>query len=145
MFKWRRFRRRVKKVAGFAGDVGGVALAGGRGALSGGRAIARARPHKQSKYVKDIERARKYSRGTPQHYAPSNHYTPPPEHRRVAIPREVKIAVWRRDGGRCAKCGSTEDLQFDHIVPSSRGGSSTNQNNIQLLCGVHNRHKSARI
>lgn len=66
-------------------------------------------------------------------------------HRREPIPREVKIAVWRRDGGRCAMCGSTEDLQFDHIVPVAKGGTSKSAENIQLLCGRHNRKKSARI
>jgi len=52
-----------------------------------------------------------------------------------SIPQPVKIAVVTRDGGKCRRCGSTRDLQFDRIVPNSRGGSSTDVNNIRLLCG----------
>jgi hypothetical protein len=60
------------------------------------------------------------------------------------IPQDVKIEVSVRNGGRCRVCGSTQDLQYDHIVPYSRGGSSTDASNIQLLCGYHNRLKSNR-
>jgi hypothetical protein len=61
-----------------------------------------------------------------------------------AIPQWVKIAVATRDGGKCRSCGSYYDLQYDHIVPYSLGGSSTDVNNIQLLCGRCNRLKSNR-
>jgi hypothetical protein len=56
----------------------------------------------------------------------------------------VKEEVFERDGGQCGKCGSTRDLQFDHVIPYSRGGSSTAAN-IQLLCGDCNRAKSNRF
>ena len=52
---------------------------------------------------------------------------------REPISDEVKIFVWRRDRGRCVKCGSGENLEFDHIIPLSKGGSNTARN-IQLLC-----------
>lgn len=61
-----------------------------------------------------------------------------------SIPQWVKIAVATRDGGKCRRCGSAYDLQYDHIIPYSRGGSSTDVNNIQLLCGRCNRLKSNR-
>ena len=61
-----------------------------------------------------------------------------------SIPQPVKIAVVTRDGGKCRRCGSSQDLQYDRIVPNSRGGSSTDVNNIQLLCGRCNRLKSNR-
>jgi 5-methylcytosine-specific restriction endonuclease McrA len=54
----------------------------------------------------------------------------------------VRIAVSARDQAKCVQCGSTEDLQFDHKVPWSRGGTNT-VNNIQLLCGPCNRSKGA--
>jgi hypothetical protein len=60
------------------------------------------------------------------------------------IPQWVKIAVAARDGGTCRQCGSNYELQYDHIIPFSRGGSSTDVNNIQLLCGRCNRRKSNR-
>ena len=59
------------------------------------------------------------------------------ERRSRSIPQPVKIAVVTRDGGKCRRCRSTQDLQYDRIVPNSRGGSSTDVNNIQLLCGKH--------
>ena len=57
------------------------------------------------------------------------------------IPQDVKIAVSVRDSGKCRICGSTKGLQYDHIIPWSRGGSSIDPDNIQLLCGYHNRLK----
>ena len=66
------------------------------------------------------------------------------EHRRI-IPTAVKLEVWKRDGGKCAMCGSTQDLHFDHIIPYSKGGSSTTADNIQLLCSKHNLEKRDRI
>ena len=64
-------------------------------------------------------------------------------HKRV-IPQDVKIAVSARDGGRCRKCGSTQQLHFDHVIPASKGGANTVAN-IQLLCGACNRAKGARL
>ncbi len=61
------------------------------------------------------------------------------------IPTSVKREVWKRDGGKCAQCGSDQNLHFDHIIPWSRGGSSTNVENIQLLCAAHNLSKSDDI
>jgi HNH endonuclease len=66
------------------------------------------------------------------------------ERRSRSIPQPVKIAVVTRDGGKCRRCHSTQDLQYDRIVPNSRGGSSTDVNNIQLLCGKCSILKSNR-
>jgi 5-methylcytosine-specific restriction endonuclease McrA len=66
------------------------------------------------------------------------------ERRSRSIPQPVKIAVVTREGGKCRRCGSTQDLQYDRIVPNSRGGSSTDVNNIQLLCGKCSSLKSNR-
>lgn len=64
--------------------------------------------------------------------------------RREAIPEEVRIAVWRRDGGQCARCTSRENLEYDHIIPVSKGGSNSVRN-IELLCQSCNRSKKDSI
>lgn len=64
--------------------------------------------------------------------------------KREPIPQDVQDAVWRRDEGRCVKCGSQENLEFDHIIPFSKGGSNTVRN-LQLLCEKCNRSKSNQI
>jgi hypothetical protein len=60
------------------------------------------------------------------------------------IPSSVKKNVWERDGGKCVICGSNEDLEYDHIIPFSKGGSN-GTNNIQLLCMKCNRRKASKI
>lgn len=64
--------------------------------------------------------------------------------KREPIPQDVQDAVWNRDGGRCVKCGSQENLEFDHIIPFSKGGSNTIRN-LQLLCKKCNLEKSNKI
>jgi 5-methylcytosine-specific restriction endonuclease McrA len=47
-------------------------------------------------------------------------------------------------GNKCWRCGSTERLTEDHIVPLSRGGTN-DIDNIAPLCGPCNSSKGARI
>ncbi|MEV6325013.1 TerD family protein [Nocardia sp. NPDC051787] len=61
-----------------------------------------------------------------------------------SIPQEVKAQVWQRDGGKCVECGDGHYLEFDHIIPLSRGG-ATSAANLQILCRSCNRAKGARI
>jgi len=65
--------------------------------------------------------------------------------RRRVIPTKVKLEVWKRDKGRCVKCGATDELHFDHIIPFSKGGASVTAENVQLLCARHNLEKSDNI
>jgi 5-methylcytosine-specific restriction endonuclease McrA len=65
-------------------------------------------------------------------------------HRRV-IPTAVKVEVWARDEGKCVKCGATDNLHFDHVLPFAKGGASITVENVQLLCARHNIQKSDRI
>jgi hypothetical protein len=67
-----------------------------------------------------------------------------PAPNRPAIPERVRHEVWRRDGGSCVDCGSRARLEFDHIIPFSRGGSGTARN-LELRCEPCNRRKGARI
>lgn len=64
--------------------------------------------------------------------------------KREPIPEEVKFEVWRRDEAKCVLCGSQTKLEFDHIIPFSKGGSNTARN-IQLLCETCNRKKGSTI
>jgi len=66
------------------------------------------------------------------------------KYERESIPTKIKDQVWRRDQGVCAECGSKEKLEFDHIIPISKGGANSYRN-IQLLCEPCNRRKSAKI
>jgi hypothetical protein len=63
-----------------------------------------------------------------------------PRKRRGAIPRAVREVVRERDGNACRTCGSTADVQLDHIKPWCRGGADT-VDNLQCLCGLCNRRK----
>lgn len=70
--------------------------------------------------------------------------------RRVSVPRNgvrfTRTNVYRRDGFVCQYCGAeyeAEDLTFDHVVPQSRGGSTT-WTNIVTCCGPCNRRKGNR-
>jgi Holliday junction DNA helicase RuvB len=63
---------------------------------------------------------------------------------REAIPSAVRREVWRRDEGKCKKCGSRKNLEYDHIIPVAEGGSNTARN-IELLCEACNRAKSDLI
>ncbi len=60
------------------------------------------------------------------------------------VPQRVRQEVWRRDRGRCASCGSRERLEYDHIIPVSRGGSNTARN-VELLCERCTRAKHNHI
>lgn len=60
------------------------------------------------------------------------------------IPQNIKNMVWKRDEGKCVECGSNEFLEFDHIVPFSKGGANTVRN-LQLLCSKCNKKKSNKI
>jgi 5-methylcytosine-specific restriction endonuclease McrA len=64
--------------------------------------------------------------------------------KRRHIPHSVVSEVYRRDGARCVICGSTENLQLDHIIPFSKGGADTAEN-LQVLCQKCNLEKSNKI
>lgn len=68
------------------------------------------------------------------------------ERRKVSrsIPREVMLKVVRRDGQICQQCHQPvpdNKVEFDHLIPYSKGGTST-AGNIRLLCFECNRKKS---
>ena len=44
----------------------------------------------------------------------------------------------------CGVCGTSESLEWDHIVPLARGGANT-KDNLQRLCKRHNQEKYTDI
>lgn len=60
------------------------------------------------------------------------------------IPGSIKKIVWDRDEGKCVICGSTNNLEFDHEIPFSKGGSNSTSN-IRILCQSCNRKKYDNI
>jgi hypothetical protein len=62
---------------------------------------------------------------------------------RAPISRTKVIAVMKKSDSRCVNCGSDQDLQIDHIVPHSRGGTN-GLDNLQMLCRDCNLSKGAK-
>lgn len=63
----------------------------------------------------------------------SNAGEPQPDDVSRVIPASVKKIVHERDKGKCTKCGSTHNLNYDHIIPYALGGNNSVEN-IRLLC-----------
>jgi hypothetical protein len=63
------------------------------------------------------------------------------------IPFQVKMRVVRRDNYTCQHCKKKLDdteVEFDHIIPLSKGGSSE-EANIRLTCFACNRDKRDKV
>ena len=61
-----------------------------------------------------------------------------------SIPREVTLKVVRRDGQICQKCHKPvpdPEVEFDHVIPFSKGGRST-VDNLRVVHRECNRKKS---
>ncbi len=68
----------------------------------------------------------------------------------AAISAQVRREVWARDAGRCqwpleagGVCGSTWQVELDHVRPKGRGGPPTVAN-LRLLCHAHNAEAARR-
>jgi len=51
--------------------------------------------------------------------------------------RTLRERVLRRDGWRCQRCGSSEDLQVHHMQPRSLLGGDVEENLITVCSGCH--------
>jgi len=61
-----------------------------------------------------------------------------------SIRKLVSPKIFARDGKVCKKCGSTENLEIDHIIPIFHGGTN-DPDNLQVLCRHCNRTKWAKL
>jgi hypothetical protein len=64
-----------------------------------------------------------------------------------SIPRATQFRVLKRENQICSVCSNSikdEDIEFDHIIPWSKGGSS-DESNIRLLCRACNRKKGKKF
>jgi hypothetical protein len=59
---------------------------------------------------------------------------------RKAITESLRSQILERDGRKCCQCGSEENIQIDHILPFSIGG-TTEESNLQCLCKACNSRK----
>ena len=63
----------------------------------------------------------------------------------MSIPNNLKQAVFERDKYTCQYCGCTcSDLEVDHIIPVSKGGTDDIRN-LATACMMCNRAKGNRI
>ena len=63
---------------------------------------------------------------------------------RPPIPGSIRMAVMKRDGFTCGYCVATDGpFDLDHIIPLSRGGHPTAEDNLMCSCAACNRRKSA--
>jgi 5-methylcytosine-specific restriction endonuclease McrA len=60
---------------------------------------------------------------------------------RIIIPERLRNEIYERDNYKCVKCGDSNDLQLDHVIPFSKGG-RTERKNLQTLCKACNLRKS---
>lgn len=63
---------------------------------------------------------------------------------RGKVTNKIRFAIYAKDGHRCRQCGSTQDLEIDHIFPIAKGGKST-YDNLQTLCHRCNAKKSDSV
>ncbi|NOT33312.1 MAG: HNH endonuclease [Candidatus Eisenbacteria bacterium] len=67
------------------------------------------------------------------------------------VPAPVRKTVWLRDGGHCTfvgengrRCEERARLEFDHIEPVARGGTTTAAN-LRLRCRAHNQYEAEQL
>ena len=56
---------------------------------------------------------------------------------------KLRIRIKSRDGNKCTHCGSKRNIEIDHIVPISKGGTG-DEDNLQCLCRTCNRKKRTK-
>lgn len=57
--------------------------------------------------------------------------------------KKVRAAVLEKHGAKCKKCGSTDNIHLDHIIPVAAGGDNS-IDNLQPLCRSCNSSKGVK-
>mgnify|MGYP003476139933 FL=1 len=58
----------------------------------------------------------------------------------LSIPKRVKDAVWKRDGGCCVLCGSPRAHPNAHYISRAQGGLGIERNIVTLCINCHRRY-----
>ena len=64
------------------------------------------------------------------------------QRRKARVPTKLRREIL--SAGKCNYCGAKDNLQVDHIIPTSKGGANLREN-MQCLCGSCNSSKSDKI
>lgn len=100
------------------------------------------------KKVRDERSCRIFGHDCPVFYV-AEPFTETKELRRITrtIPRVIQFKVLKRENQICSECGNSvkdEDVEFDHIIPWSKGG-ATEDYNIRLLCSKCNKKRGNKF
>ena len=96
-----------------------------------------------------LDPIKKYQRSvSPARMVTSKEETPAAPKNNISPKRETTI----RDQGQCTyvspitnqKCGSTFQIEIDHVQPKALGGETTSEN-LRLLCKAHNQRAAIEI
>jgi len=90
-------------------------------------------PDQTEEYLKDIKR---FDEGEDDYKKIRSEYN--------GMRDALLAALIERDGCYCQKCGTTENITIDHIMPVIMGGKNL-ISNLQLLCRSCNSRKGAKM
>jgi len=102
----------------------------------------------KSKDDRDHRSCRIFGHDCPVYYV-AEPFTETKELRNISrsIPTPTKFRVLKRENQICLVCGESvkdEDVEFDHVIPWSKGGSS-DEHNVRLLCRDCNRKRGKKF
>jgi 5-methylcytosine-specific restriction endonuclease McrA len=83
-------------------------------------------------------------KNAPEEPSPQPAEAVPSRRRTRYVPAAVRRAIWKRDDGKCqwkldggGICGSTRQLEIDHLEPFAKGGRIETAEDGRILCKFH--------